>query len=169
MVGDKTVRRTFMTKQEFLKELQLALQGELSQAAINDNIRYYDNYIMEEVRKGKRERDVIEELGHPRLIAKTLIDTTEQFGEASGNEYYSDNYGQTDSGKGFRADYSEDRGWDIRLGRMELNSWYGKLLMIAIAILIIVIVANVVAFLLPILVPVVLVLLICSLIFGGRR
>ena len=42
-----------MTRQEFLQELQLALQGQLSQAAVHGNIQYYDSYIKEEVRKGK--------------------------------------------------------------------------------------------------------------------
>ena len=47
-----------MTRQEFIQELELALQGQLSQAAVNDNIRYYDNYIKEEVRKGNTEQAV---------------------------------------------------------------------------------------------------------------
>jgi len=69
-----------MTRQEFLQELQFALQGQLSQTAVNENIRYYDNYIIEEMQRGSSEEEVIERLGNPRLIAKTLIDTTEQFG-----------------------------------------------------------------------------------------
>ena len=36
-----------MTKKEFLHELQIALQGEMDQAAVNENLRFYDNYIME--------------------------------------------------------------------------------------------------------------------------
>ena len=43
-----------MTKKEFLHELQIALQGEMDQAAVNENLRFYDNYIMEESRKGLR-------------------------------------------------------------------------------------------------------------------
>lgn len=159
-----------MTKQEFLHELQAALQGELDQAAVNENIRYYDNYIMEESRKGKSEAEVMEQLGNPRLIAKTLIDTSEQFGTAGG-DYYSEGYGEQGFGenKGFRADYSEQSGWDVRLGGLKLNTWYGKLILILIAVLLIVIVANVVAFLLPILVPIILLLLIYSLVSGRRR
>ena len=34
-----------MTRQEFLQELDLALQGQMGQAAINENIRYYETYI----------------------------------------------------------------------------------------------------------------------------
>ncbi len=160
-----------MTRQEFLQELRIALQGEVSQAAINEHIRYYESYIIEESRKGRSEEEVIAQLGNPRLIAKTLIDTTEQFGSAKRDEYYSESYsqGETENGKGFHADYSDENGWDIRFGKLKLNSWYGKLLMILLAIIVIVVAAHVVAFLLPIIVVIVMILLIISLIFGSRR
>lgn len=153
-----------MTKQEFLQELRLALQGQLSQAAINENIRYYDNYIMEEMRKGSSEEAVTSRLGNPRLIAKTLIDTTDSFGRAAGSEYYAGGYGQSEHGGGIHRGNPNDR---ERKG-LRLGTWYGKLLLIAAAILIIVIVANVIAFLLPILVPVIIIFLVYSLFFGNR-
>lgn len=154
-----------MTKQEFLQELRLALQGQLSQAAINENVRYYDNYIMEEVRKGSSEQAVISRLGNPRLIAKTLIDTTDSFGRAAGGRYYTGSYGQTESAGGSHMDdFREQSPKGLRL-----NSWYGKLLLIAVAILVIVVVANVIAFLLPILVPIIIIFLIYSLFFGNKR
>lgn len=64
-----------MTKDEFLRELEDALRGSISPSAVNENIRYYDEYIDTEVRKGRSENEVMEELGDPRLIAKTIIDT----------------------------------------------------------------------------------------------
>ncbi|MCI9176692.1 MAG: DUF1700 domain-containing protein [Lachnospiraceae bacterium] len=157
-----------MTKKEFLHELQIALQGEMDQAAVNENLRFYDNYIMEESRKGKSEAEVTAQLGNPRLIAKTLIDTSDKPG-AFGKQYYSENYSSKGEDRGFRADYSEQDGWDVRLGGFKLNSWYGKLLLILIAILLIVIIANVVAFLLPVMVPIILIWLLYSLFFGNRR
>lgn len=154
-----------MTRQEFLQELRLALQGQLSQTAINENIRYYDNYIMEEMRKGSSETEVIGRLGNPRLIAKTLIDTTDSFGKFAGGEYYSGSYGQAGDQRGFHMDASGEK----EVKKLRLDSWFGKLLLIAAAILIIVVVANVIAFLLPILVPIIIVFLIYSLFFGNRR
>lgn len=160
-----------MTRQSFLQELQAALQGEISQSAINEHVKYYENYIIEEARKGRTEEEVIQQLGNPRLIAKTLIDTTEQFSQSAGKEYYSDNNRQETKGKrkGFHADYSGTDGWDLRLGRLKLNTWYGKLLLIILAIAIIVVVAQIVAFLLPIIVVIVLVLVVISLVLGNRR
>ena len=156
-----------MTRQEFLEELQLALQGLLSQAAVRDNIRYYDHYIREEMQKGKTEQAVIEALGNPRLIAKTLIDTTDQYHRAAGSSYYSEYNNREGAGTGYHSGTSENSGWYGGGGKQ--SSWFRKLLMIVIAIIMIVFVANLVAFLLPILVPVILILLICSLVFGSRR
>lgn len=160
-----------MTRQEFLQELQAALQGEMSQSSINGHIKYYQNYIIEEVQKGQTEEDVIRGMGNPRLIAKTLIDTSEQFGESVGEEYYSENYSHETykKGKGFHANYSETDGWDVRFGKLKLNSWYGKLLLIFLAITVIVIAAQLVAFLLPVIVVGVLILMIILLILGNRR
>lgn len=168
-----------MTRQEFLEELRIALQGELNQGRINEHLQYYDNFIMEEARKGRTEQQITEELGSPRLIARTLIDTASAGEKSYSGSDYSENYteGRSDYGQrqqgqtsgGFQADYDQENGWDVRYGKFKLNSWYGRLLLILAAVLIIVVIANVVAFLLPIVIPVVLVLLVVSLIFGSRR
>lgn len=68
---------TVMTKKEFLQELRIALQGQVPQAQVNEHLQYYDNYIMEESRKGRTEEQVIESLGSPRLIAKTIHQTSD--------------------------------------------------------------------------------------------
>ena len=64
-----------MTKDEFLRGLQNALVGEVPSSVVNDNLRYYEEYIVTEIRKGKTEEEVMEMLGDPRLIARTIIDT----------------------------------------------------------------------------------------------
>ena len=63
-----------MRKSEFLQELKEALQGEVSGGVLQENLRYYDNYITQETAAGRREEDVIDEIGSPRLIARTIID-----------------------------------------------------------------------------------------------
>ncbi len=159
-----------MTRQEFLEELRISLQGEINQGRINEHLHYYDTYIMEESRKGKTEQQVLEELGNPRLIAKTLIDTEGNSEGAYWESSYSSEYRESNqtTKKGFHANYSKDKGWDIRFGRFRLNSWYGKIVMMLLAILVIVVVARIVAFLLPLVIGVVLILTALSLIFGRR-
>lgn len=62
-----------MTKQEFLIQLQKALNGKISSSSIQSHVRYYDDYISMEMRKGKTEETVLEELGDPHLLAKTIV------------------------------------------------------------------------------------------------
>ena len=79
-----------MRKTEFLQELREALDGEVSVSVIQSNISYYDQYISQEAAKGRREEEVIEEIGSPRLIAKTIIDSSEGAGETGrGGSYTS--------------------------------------------------------------------------------
>ena len=60
-----------MSREEFLTELRKALQGRVSQQAVNDNLLYYEEYILTESHKGKTEAEVIAELGNPRLLANS--------------------------------------------------------------------------------------------------
>lgn len=61
-----------MTKHEFLSELRTALEGNIPSQEVEENIRYYDSYFSE---SHKPEKEVCEELGDPRLIARSLIDS----------------------------------------------------------------------------------------------
>ena len=63
-----------MTKNEFLQGLKEELEGRVTHSAIQENIRYYDDYISQEVLKGSTEEEVTESLGGPRIIARTIVD-----------------------------------------------------------------------------------------------
>ena len=62
-----------MNKKEFLEGLRQALAGEVNPKVIEDNVRYYDQYIGS--RTSEEEERILLELGNPRLIAKTIIET----------------------------------------------------------------------------------------------
>lgn len=159
-----------MSRQEFLNELKNALHGNVSVAQVNDNIRYYDNYIDDEVKKGRAEEVVIQELGNPRLLAKTIISAN---GDGDFKGFYSD-YGENStsdnaeykngSDKGLHAEYSQDKGWDIRFGKFKLNSWYGKILLVLVLILFAVIVGSIFVAVLPIIAAIVTILVVISII-----
>ncbi|RHV57957.1 DUF1700 domain-containing protein [Roseburia sp. OM04-10AA] len=76
-----------MSREEFLTELRKALQGRVSQQAVNDNLRYYEEYILTESHKGKTEAEVIAELGNPRLLAKSIIDAENATAEKTTAEH----------------------------------------------------------------------------------
>ena len=61
-----------MNRSEFIRELREALKSNISEADVQENVRYYTGYIEEEVKKGRSEKEVIDELGDPWLIAKTI-------------------------------------------------------------------------------------------------
>lgn len=63
-----------MTKQEFLNSLRAALTGELGAAAAESHVQYYEEYINAHIRLGRSEEEVLQELGNPRLIARSIID-----------------------------------------------------------------------------------------------
>lgn len=74
-----------MTKIEFLTELQRALNGRLGSAKAAPHVEYYQEYIEIEVRNGRKEEEVIDELGSPRLIAKSIGDLDNHNGQP---DYY---------------------------------------------------------------------------------
>lgn len=75
-----------MTKYEFLDTLHMQLEGELNPSQIEGHLHYYDEYISEAVAAGRREQDVLEELGSPVFIAKTLLEAAEP-ADSDGNFY----------------------------------------------------------------------------------
>lgn len=63
-----------MGKTEFLQGLKIELEGRVPYSVIQENLRYYDTYISEEMARGADESSVIEALGGPKLIARTIVD-----------------------------------------------------------------------------------------------
>lgn len=64
-----------MTKAEFLEMMEQKLTGELDENTVAKTLRYYSEYIDSETRKGRSEEEVLDELGSPLLIARTILDT----------------------------------------------------------------------------------------------
>ena len=93
-----------MTKQEFLEMMRLALNGKVSSSLVMENLRYYEDYINMEVRKGEKEEDVLAKLGDPRLLARTIAETSGA-GNGQSAEY---------AGEGMRYERSEEYRPDSR-------------------------------------------------------
>lgn len=168
-----------MNKTQFLESLIGALEGEVSHAVLNDNIRYYRDYIENEVKNGKSERQVLEELGDPTLIARTIIDVSGNGRRVFYSEGYEDSRSWRGSNasyeqqKGFHTEYNEEGGYDIKYGSFKLNSWYAKLLLIvavlAVVSLVISIIGGLISIIAPIAVPVLLICILISFFRGNRR
>lgn len=151
-----------MTKSDFLNILRQTLVGEVSESVVNDNINFYSNYIDDEMRLGKSEEEVLRALGEPRLIARTIIDTnTSSYGQ-NATYHYSNESSEYQGEDG----YSGRDNKHIRV--FNLNTWYGKLLILFIILLILFLIGSVLTFLLPLVFPILIIWFLVSM-FTGRR
>ena len=65
-----------MNKEAFIDTLRRALYGKVSDYELTDHVSYYEDYIRQEMNRGRSEQEVLEELGDPRLIARTILETS---------------------------------------------------------------------------------------------
>lgn len=66
-----------MSRQDFIDALKRALYGKIDDFTLADHIQYYEGYIAQEIVSGKSEQEVLNELGDPRLIARTLLEAAD--------------------------------------------------------------------------------------------
>lgn len=138
-----------MNKGEFIRILRIALASQVHFDVVNENVAYYENYIDMEVKKGKTEEKVIEELGDPRLIAKTIIETNKLSGNAGKDN---ENTGEgTENGK-----------------HAHIPVWLMYVIAIIVLIVIISLLVSAVSVLLPILVPVIIVIMVIQYVNKGK-
>ena len=148
-----------MSKQEFIDRLRTALNGRLPAAKVEETVSYYQDYINTEIRKGKSEEEVLEALGDPRLIARTIIQTSGSESSGVGGEYEYDarGYGNAEA-RGRQGEYTEYQmggilGWLQRMPR-----WLVVLLTVVIVLVVLSIVFSVLSALAPLIIVMVLVL-----------
>lgn len=73
-----------MDRKEFLDILNRNLYGKIDAGVLTEHIRYYETYISSGMENGKTEQEILEELGDPRLIAKTILDASKKKSSANG-------------------------------------------------------------------------------------
>lgn len=134
-----------MTRQEFLEELKNALTGEVSPEVMMDSYRYYSNYIDEEMRKGRKEEEILEELGRPNLIARSII--AAQTGERMADvEYTEDGRTRKVRRNPFERTESHDNTETVKQKQthkefvFDFNAWYAKVLSVLFILLLFILV-----------------------------
>ena len=136
-----------MDKDEFLSTLRSSLSGSVSAGVINENMNYYEDYINTEIRKGRSEEEVLDTLGDPRLIAKTVADTAPE-GEKRGPETVDEDGTSSNDGQ-------YEPGGDVM-------PWWGIVAIIFAVMLAVYIIGTLVGALLPLLIPAAIV---CAVVF----
>ena len=126
-----------MNKDEFLRRLEEALSGEVPASVIRDNLNYYADYLSQELGKGRTMDEIIEEIGEPNIVARTIIDSAEAAGETG------DGYGSFEDasprGDDRRSTYSQE---SYQNGST-LNKWYWKLALVVLLFLVISVVFSI--------------------------
>lgn len=160
-----------MNKQEFVDRLRMALNGRVSPGLVMDNVNYYEDYINTEIRKGRTEEEVLESLGDPRLIARTIIQTN---GGDNRSGYCNTVYGNGEyreaAGQNQHRSYTEDAddGYGKHQNKVanvlaKLPAWVWVIIGILVVVLIFSAVFSVLSFLAPILIPILVVLFLVKL------
>lgn len=140
-----------MNREEFLRQFREALEGKVSERVINENVTYYRDYINHQVNSGRSEGEVLSELGDPRLLAKTIEESSRftktaggSAGTYSGASYTQERYQDAGGQQGGYSDgdYSARKVTTVPL-------WAAVLIGIFIVALVIVVVFHIFTFFLP--------------------
>lgn len=128
-----------MTKHEFLEQLQKALGSRVSSSVVNENISYYEEYIATQMRMGRSEESVIESLGDPRLLARSISDADKRAGASVTDEADEEVYEQDDN---------------LMHRSYKLPGWLILIGVLLIIILVLSLAFSVIKVLLPVIIPV---------------
>ena len=130
-----------MNKLEFVEQMRRSLSSIDDYTYVNDTIAYYENYIEAQIRMGKSEEQVMQELGDPRLIAKSICAS-----QVTEDEEKQSAYGSSESTFGQKAANTV-----INLNGKLINmpSWLLKILSVLAAIVILVLLFTVLRILSP--------------------
>ena len=70
-----------MNKNEFLQVLKGELTNSVSGEVIEEQLRFYSDYISTEMAKGRGEEEVVAELSAPNLLARSIIEAADAGGD----------------------------------------------------------------------------------------
>ncbi|HHV13510.1 MAG TPA: DUF1700 domain-containing protein [Clostridiales bacterium] len=157
-----------MDKREFLEGLSQALDGEVNPEVIEENIRYYDQYIAS---GSSEEERILKELGNPRLIAKTIIEAE----KATKEKYHFNGSSQGYHGHPPEREETYREQENDNLGQTNIYTnltWWQKILLVLILIVFLIVLffigRIVIGFIIAFAVPIILVLLVFAL-FRKRK
>ncbi len=152
-----------MNKREFLDILRQSLSGEVDNQSIEENSRYYDGYISAQTLE--EEAEIIDRLGDPRLIAKTIIEADKASKEKNVKNWSESNYQRYTAGE--EEEYSSNSTEHSKNFFFTNMKWYHKLIAILVIILFFVLIAIIGRFVIATIftfgLPILLILLVMSL------
>ena len=140
---------------DFLYVLRISLEGYVPEEYIRQQMQSYEAYFSEHAAAGEPLERTLRRLGDPTRVAELIIEDYRMkqerlarsnfevplfFGSGSRTEEEELDTAEKINAKiknpehGIRAEFKENEGWDVRLGRFKLNSWYGTLIILLIVV-----------------------------------
>lgn len=150
-----------MKKEKFLEILKERLKNELSSREVEYHINYYKKYIEDEIATGKSQEEIIEMLGDPVMIAKTIIDAS-----GNNNQFHNSNMDYN------KYNDTKHKGVHFKINGKQVNSLLFKIIIVIITIIVISIIIGIISIafkilgvLFSIFMPILLVVLVVSIIY----
>lgn len=148
-----------MKKQEFLDSLRTALSNRVGAGTVAENVNYYEDYINTQIRMGKSEEEVVDSLGDPRLLARSIAEANKHAGVSQSQSEYEDTQHQYRNSQQYYGN-----GGTYEPNRWKKPIWLTIIIVIFFTLIIFSLVFSVLSFLAPILVPILLVVLLLRMI-----
>lgn len=144
-----------MSKNEFLKELRDYLTGQISAAEVEESVKYYDQYIRDQVAGGISEREAVERLGDPRIIGRSIVDAAaRKKAEGSAASRSTSYQEQKDASSSRSSGKNSSSHGTVNSGKLKL---YGTLAIILLVVIVILVaITKVIAFFFPLIIVVIL-------------
>ena len=158
-----------MSRHEFIEILQAYLNRSLAPSLVADHINYYEEYIRSRVALGENEQEVLLQLGDPRLIARTILQTHGGAENGTfGQSVYEETYGSAGAYGNRQDDYRDvtvKSGSDRESGSVfrQIPGWLFWLLIIGGICLVLGLVMSIVWFMIPLLIPAAVIFLLIKL------
>ena len=130
--SDKVKQKEEEKLDDFLYILKLQLEGRLS----DEQMHIYEDYIQEQLAGGKTMEQVMRKLGDPEKVADMIVEHYEKLERQQQRENIGNmtadeiNANVQNPEHGFHAEFIENEGWDVRIGKLKLNTWYGTLIIL---------------------------------------
>ncbi len=151
--------------EEFLSVLKTCLMERMTPAELDEQIELYRDYFKDELAAGKSMEQILRKLGEPAKVAELIVEHAEGLRleeEAEQQQRYNRRFcgdchdctnmteeeieevnAQIQNPEhGFHAEFKANEGWDVRLGKLKLNTWYGTLIILGIVLVIFVVISQ---------------------------
>ncbi len=143
--------------EDFLTILKLQLMDRLEPDDLEEQLQMYRDYINDQLEQGRTMDQVLAKLGDPEKVADLIVEhddkvhqQQEEFKRREWERWSKDmsvdeinaQIENPPGDMGIHAEYKENEGWDVRLGKLKLNAWYGTLIILGIVLVIFILISQ---------------------------